>query len=124
MKKFKITVDGKEYDVQVEELRDGAPSPGVVAPAPVPPPRAVPAPQQERPQTPVGSGAVTAPMPGTILKVLVKTGDRVEYGQALVILEAMKMENSINATATGTVAGIEVGAGDNVETGQLLLTIG
>ena len=68
-------------------------------------------------------GKLTAPMPGTIIKVLVNTGDKVEQGQPVVILEAMKMENKINANATGTNS-IEVSPGQNVDTGQLLLTIG
>lgn len=124
MKKFKITVDGKAYNVEVEEVREG-----VVAPQrPVPTAKPVPAPaalqRQERPQVPTGDGSLTAPMPGTILKVLVSKGDKVETGQALVILEAMKMENKINATTTGTITSIEVSQGQNVDTGQLLLTIG
>ena len=69
-------------------------------------------------------GKLTAPMPGTIIKVLVNTGDKVEQGQPVVILEAMKMENKINANAAGTVTSIEVSPGQNVDTGQLLLTIG
>lgn len=124
MKRFRITVDGKEYNVEVEEVREGAVAPQ--RPVPIAPPAPAPvAPQrpERRPQAPSGSGSLTSPMPGTILKVLVSVGDKVEQGQALVVLEAMKMENNINATTTGTITSIEVSQGQSVDTGQLLLTI-
>lgn len=122
MKKFKITIDGREYMVEVEEIKDGAVGVKPSAP-PVQATVQTPAPRPERPLAATGSGGITAPMPGTILNVMVKAGDRVEYGQALVILEAMKMENNINANVAGTVTSIEVSQGQSVDTGQLLLTI-
>lgn len=123
MKTFKITIDGKEYQVQVEELKDDAPRPA--APAPVSAPVAAAAPAAApRPQAPQAApGGLTAPMPGTVLKVLVKVGDKVEHGQPLLVLEAMKMENNINAASAGVVAAIAVNPGQSVDTGQLLLTI-
>ena len=126
MKKLKITVDGTVYNVEVEEVRDGQP----VRPSepPVrqfhPAPSAPPVKAAAKPQPAAGNGNLTAPMPGTILKILVNKGDKVAVGQPLVILEAMKMENNINASASGTVASIEVSPGQTVDTGQLLLTIG
>ena len=125
MKTFRITVEGKEYQVQVEEVQEGTTQP---APTPVPAPAASPAPAPAAPASrpdaqPVGSGALTAPMPGTVLKILVVEGEKVEYGQTLLVLEAMKMENGINANAAGVVADIQVSPGQSVDTGQLLLTI-
>jgi acetyl-CoA/propionyl-CoA carboxylase biotin carboxyl carrier protein len=71
-----------------------------------------------------GDGVISAPMQGTIVKVLVAEGDEVESGQALLVLEAMKMENHINALGAGTIKEIRVGAGDTVGTGDVLLVIG
>jgi acetyl/propionyl-CoA carboxylase alpha subunit len=71
----------------------------------------------------VGSGEVVAPMQGTILKVLVDEGRAVASGEALMVLEAMKMETTIAATAAGTVAKLEVGPGDIVAAGQSLVII-
>jgi acetyl-CoA/propionyl-CoA carboxylase, biotin carboxylase, biotin carboxyl carrier protein len=70
-----------------------------------------------------GDGTVNAPMQGTIVKVLVTEGDTVEPGQALVVLEAMKMENHINTERGGTVKEVRVGAGDTVGTGDVLVVI-
>ena len=114
MRQFKITVNGKAYDVQVEE--NGAPA---VASSPV---AAAPA----APAAPAAAGEgtpVEAPMPGTILKILVSKGDAVKSGQAVVILEAMKMENEITAPADGTVTSVCVSQGDSVDAGKVLITI-
>ncbi len=70
-----------------------------------------------------GDGTVSAPMQGTIVKVLVAAGDAVEPGQALLVLEAMKMENHVNAEAGGTVKEVRVAAGDTVGTGDVLIVI-
>jgi len=70
-----------------------------------------------------GSGTVTAPMQGTIVKVLVEVGASVTTGDALVVLEAMKMENHINAETSGTVKEIRVATGDSVGTGDVLAVI-
>jgi acetyl-CoA/propionyl-CoA carboxylase biotin carboxyl carrier protein len=66
---------------------------------------------------------VTAPMQGTIVKVLVEVGATVETGQAIVVLEAMKMENHINAENAGTISEIRVQPGDSVGTGDILAVI-
>ncbi|HEL0665474.1 TPA: acetyl-CoA carboxylase biotin carboxyl carrier protein subunit [Streptococcus equi subsp. zooepidemicus] len=129
LRKFKITIDGKEYLVEMEEI--GAPSQVPVAP-PVQP-AVAPAPVAEKkvaeasqaPAAPVSAGAdaMPSPMPGTILKVLVNVGDVVHENQPLLILEAMKMENEIVASTAGTVTGIHVTAGQVVNPGEGLITI-
>jgi acetyl-CoA/propionyl-CoA carboxylase biotin carboxyl carrier protein len=70
-----------------------------------------------------GNGTISAPMQGTIVKVLVEVGAQVEPGQAVLVLEAMKMENHINAETAGTVTEIRVRAGDAVGTGDILAVI-
>ena len=118
MKRYNITVNGKAYDVAVEEV--GADSPASVVSAPV---QAAPAPTAA-PAAPVAEGTkVSAPMPGTILDIKVAVGDTVEAGQAIVVLEAMKMENDIVAPQDGTVASINVTAGQSVESGAVLATM-
>ena len=71
-----------------------------------------------------GSGEVTVPMQGTIVKVLVEVGTEVQAGQAVVILEAMKMENQITAERAGTVKEIKVSPGDTVGSGDVVVVIG
>ena len=70
-----------------------------------------------------GGGTISAPMQGTIVKVLVAVGDTVEVGESMLVLEAMKMENHLSAEMAGTVAEVRVGAGDTVGTGDVLLVI-
>ncbi len=70
-----------------------------------------------------GNGTITAPMQGTIVKVLVSVGDSVEAGQAVLVLEAMKMENTINAETQGSVRDVRVSEGDTVGTGDILIVI-
>ncbi len=70
-----------------------------------------------------GSGKVTVPMQGTIVKVLVEVGQDVEAGQAVCVLEAMKMENNITADKTGTVTEIKVEPGQSVGSGDIVLVI-
>ena len=72
---------------------------------------------------PVGPAPVRAPMPGLIVRVNVKVGDEVQAGQGLVVMEAMKMENELRATAAGTVRSVEVSPGTAVEKGALLMAL-
>jgi biotin carboxyl carrier protein len=72
---------------------------------------------------PVGPAPVVAPMPGMIVRVSVKVGDTVEAGQGVVVMEAMKMENELRATAAGVVRSVEVAAGTAVEKGALLVAL-
>ena len=129
--RYKVTLNNKVYEVEVEEasamLVDEyeALAPAPVAAAPVPVAAAAPAAPAAAP-APVASAAgeqVTAPMPGTILKVNVTQGAAVKKGDILVVLEAMKMENEILAPKDGTVAQIAVAKGNTVDTGALLAVI-
>jgi biotin carboxyl carrier protein len=72
---------------------------------------------------PVGPAPIRAPMPGLIVRVSVQVGDKVEAGQGVVVMEAMKMENELRATAAGTVSGVEVAPGTAVEKGALLVAL-
>ena len=127
MKRFNVVVNGKAYDVAVEELVAGAApvaaAPVAAAPAPVAAP-ATPAPAPAAAPAAVGEGAkVEAPMPGTILEVKVAVGDTVKAGQPVVVLEAMKMENDIVAPVDGKVTSIVVKKGDAVNSGDVMATI-
>ncbi len=120
MKRYNITVNGKAYDVAVEELDAGAAAP--VAAAPAGAPAAAPAPAAA---APVADGTkITAPMPGTILDIKVAVGDSVKSGQAVCVLEAMKMENDVNSPVDGKVLSINTTKGSSVETGAVLVVVG
>jgi len=124
MRKFVINVNGKSYDVEVEEIRDGVAvaSPVVSAPVAAPAPQAAPAAAPKATGT-AGSVKIEAPMPGNVLKVNVKVGDTVAEGQAVAVLEAMKMENDIVAPSAGTVASVNVSVGDAIDTGAVIVTL-
>lgn len=125
LRKFKITIDGTEYLVEMEEI-GGTPAPAVPvaasAPQPIPATPAAPAPASVAPQNTAGD-TLPAPMPGSILKLLVKVGDEVKENQPLIILEAMKMENEVVSNHAGKVTGINVTVGENVNAGDALITI-
>ena len=113
MKKYKVTVNGTAYEIELEELTGAAPAaPAAAAPAPAPAAAA-----------PAGGEQVTAPMPGTILDVKVSQGASVKKGDVLMILEAMKMENEIMCPCDGKVASIHASKGTAVESGTLLCVI-
>ena len=130
MKQYTITVNGVAYDVTVEEVGTSAPIAPVVtpvAPAAASAPAAAPAPAPAAAPK-AASGAqggvkVNAPMPGTILKINVTVGQAVKSGDALCVLEAMKMENDIPAPQDGNVASIEVTKGSSVQSGDVLITL-
>jgi biotin carboxyl carrier protein len=122
MKRFNITVNGKAYDVAVEEITDG--SAPVVATPVATAPKTAPAPAPAPAQAPAGEGEkVTAPMPGNILDVKVSVGDSVTKGQVLMVLEAMKMENEIVAPCDGKVTSVTVKKGDTVNSSDTLATV-
>lgn len=131
MKKFKVTVNGKAYEVEVEEM-GGAPAaapapqaaaaPAQAAPAAPAAPAATPAPAVGGP-IPEGAITVKAPMPGKISALKAEAGKAVKRGDIILVLEAMKMQNDITATADGTLHEIRVNPGDNVKTGDVLAVI-
>ena len=124
MKRYNVTVNGVVYDVVVEEVTGGAAPAPVAAPAAKPAPAAAPAPAA-KPAAPAANAkcSVSAPMPGNILAVNVKVGDKVEKGAVLCILEAMKMENEILAPDDAVVATVGVTKGASVNTGDLLVSL-
>ncbi|MCD6419276.1 MAG: biotin/lipoyl-binding protein [Synergistetes bacterium] len=139
MKKFRVTVNGKTYEVEVEEIGGASGSAKVTASEPVSvsepkvsalEPKKVEekvspaAPISEAPKSAAGGTVVSAPMPGKVLSVSVKEGDRVKEGDLLLILEAMKMENEILAPISGTIKQVSVSAGGTVNTGDLMVVIG
>ena len=114
MKKYRVTVNGTAYEIELEELTGAAPA---AAPA------AATAPAPAAAAAPAGGEQVTSPMPGTILSINVAAGDTVKRGQVLMVLEAMKMENEIMCPCDGTVASINTSKGSAVESGTLLCVI-
>lgn len=118
MKNYKITVNGTEYDVAVEEVTDGA-----VVSAPVKAAPAKKAPAKKAASGTQGGIKVTAPMPGKILSVKASVGQSVKKGDVIMLLEAMKMENEIVAPEDGTVASIDTSEGASVEAGSVLATL-
>ena len=124
MSKYRITVEGKTYEMDVELIgaNGSAVQPAAKAAPAVAAPKAAPAPVAAKPAE-VGSGSVVAPMPGTILKVLKATGDAVKAGEVVLILEAMKMENEITAPVDGTIGSLNLAEGSTVAGGDLLFDV-
>ncbi len=137
MKKFNVTVNGKAYAVEVEEVGAGqggftyqpvqqaAPAQAAVT---VQQPQAAPeqpkaAPAPKAPSGPVSGETISAPMPGTILDIKVTEGQSIKAGDILVILEAMKMENEIVSPKDGIINGIHIDKLSAVSTGDPLVTI-
>ena len=113
MKKYKVTVNGTAYEIELEELTGAAPAAATAAPVPTPAPASARA----------GGEQVTSPMPGTILAINVAAGDTVKRGQVLMVLEAMKMENEIMCPCDGKIASVNTSKGASVESGTLLCVI-
>ena len=123
MRKFNITVNGKTYEVDVEEVGGVQAPVATPAPAAAPAPKAAAAPAAPKAAPVAGAKQVTAPMPGTIVSVKVNVGDTVKADTLVAVLEAMKMENEIFAGVDGTVAGISVSAGDSVNSGDVIVSV-
>ena len=128
-KKYKITVDGREYNVTVEDLSEGGsllypapgsmniPAPRPVAAAPAPVPASNPA------AGPVAAGDVTSTLGGVVDPISVVLGQTVRAGDTVAVVEAMKMKTPMISRVSGKVSSIAVKAGDPIEPGQVLLTI-
>jgi len=144
MKKFKFTIQGNEYEVEILNFEDNIAEVDVngsvykvqvhkeikttktprlvrtkVEPSPI-----ADVPKTSPPSEKKGVGVIKAPLPGTILSINVKTGDKVKIGDRLLVMEAMKMENNINADKEGTITAVKVNVGDSVLEGDVLVEIG
>lgn len=118
-----VTVDGVDYEVELP----GAPerrteAPRVTPAAPRATPASAPAPRPAV-SNQAGEGVVRAMMPGRVVSVNVNQGDRVENGQSVLVIESMKMEQTIAAPQAGTVRAVHVQAGDAVQHGQTLIEL-
>ena len=132
-----VEVNGHRYSARLSDetasepakrISKPTPEPAVAAseaPVPVTPEEAPTAPaRQSQPKRAAGGREVIAPLPGLIREVLVAEGDQVKKGQKIMVLEAMKMENEINADSDGTITSLLVAKGDSVQGGDPLATIG
>ena len=120
-KNASVTVNGAEYQVELENAPAAAP---VAAPVAAAPAAAAPAPAAAPAAKPAGAGKVVAsPLPGVIIEVSVKEGQAVKAGQKVAVIEAMKMENEILAECDGTIAAVHVKQGDSVLEGADIVTI-
>ena len=122
MKSYTITVNGNVYDVTVEENVGGAVAAPVRKAAPVAAPKAAPA-AAPKAAASAGSINVTAGAAGKVFQIPTKVGQKVSKGDAVVIIEAMKMEIPVVAPEDGTIASIDVAVGDAVEAGAVLATL-
>jgi len=146
MKKFKFTINGNQYETEVLSVEDNiaeievngtvykvvvdktmktTKTPKLVRQVAVPSTDAHPSvAKTASPSAPKGAGSIKSPLPGVILEMFVREGDTVKMGQKLLMLEAMKMENNIEADKAGKVVSILKHKGDNVMEGDVLLIIG
>ncbi len=126
-KSFRITVDGRSYQVVVEDLDPAAPiaAPPPVAPvavaAPAPAPVAAPAPAAAG--APAGPGSIVAPLGGVVFSIDVPLGRDVAVGDKVATIEAMKMKTEVRAKVAGKVTAIAAKVNESVETGQVLMTV-
>lgn len=129
LKHLRITVDGKAYDVVVEDVTEETggtlyPAPGTMAAAKAPvAPVATAQPMPAVPGAAAGENDKLAPLGGVVVEITVKVGDRVKVGDKVCVIEAMKMKTIVAAHKDGAVQDIAVKVGDAVDAGQVLMTI-
>ncbi len=129
MSKYRITLEGKTYEMEVELLAENS-APQPAAPKAIQEVKSVPkaaavntaAPAVKKPAA-NSTGAVTAPMPGTVIRIEKGEGQAVKAGDLVLVLEAMKMENEILAPADGTIANMNCTAGGTVAGGDVLFEV-
>ena len=121
--KANVTVNGKSYQVELDRPAKPAVSKPVARPAAAPAAAPVSAPAPKAAPAAGGVG-IKAPLPGVILDIKVKVGDTIAKGQTVAILEAMKMENNINADREGTVVSVNVEKGQSIAEGTDIITLG
>lgn len=146
MKRYKFKINGNSYDVRIDSIEENqavlevngvsyvvelemkssvAKTPKLVRSVAVPSTdSSIAVAKTSNSSAPKGGGTIKSPLPGVLLKVHVKVGDTVNLSQELITLEAMKMENSIQADKAGVVQAIHFNTGDSVMEGDVLLTIG
>lgn len=146
MKKFKFTINGNQYETEILNIEDNVAeievngtqykveldkeikttkTPKLVRPQAIPSTDSHPSvAKTSSPSAPKGAGSIKSPLPGVILEMYVREGDEVKMGQKLLMLEAMKMENNIEADKAGKVVSILKHKGDSVMEGDVLIIIG
>lgn len=135
----RVNVNGIPFEIEMQKPINAAKHPALAATrqrvepvaeapaapaAPATPAAAAPQPAAASQQPVAGGTAVKAPLPGTIIDIKVSIGQQVNVGDSVIVLEAMKMQNNIEAESAGTVKAINVTKGDSVMEGAVLLTIG
>ena len=139
MKKFKFTIQGTQYDVELRSFEDSIAKIEVNGTCynvevhkevkqqktPVLVRKEVPQPhrRETKPKKSIGANTINAPLPGNIMQVFVSAGDEVKRGDKLLIYEAMKMENSVLAERDGSIAAVKVQVGDSVLEGDVLIEL-
>lgn len=127
-RRFRITVDGREYQVTVEDQSEGSghlyPKPGSMSVPVSAPPVASPPPPTAAPKGPAGPGDITSTLGGVVESILVTVGQPVNQGDKVVVIEAMKMKTPMIAPRSGKVEAIRVKVGEAVDAGQVLVVLG
>lgn len=116
-RKFRIKIDGKIFEAEVEEIS------GEEVGKPVVKTKETPSSQIAPPSTKAGK-SIVAPMPGKIIKINVSKGQKIKKGDVILVIEAMKMEQEINSSLEGTVTDLQVSEGDMVKKEQILIVLG
>lgn len=120
-----VSVNGVTYSVEIDRKMQTVKTPKLIRTLAVPSTDSHPSVSKTAsPSAPKGTGNIKSPLPGVILEIYIREGEMVKIGQKLLMLEAMKMENNINADKEGRVSAIKVAKGDSVMEGDILIVIG